>query len=218
MADQDVEVVTVIEEDSPWLDVIVAVAIVVAVVWWKWSAAREAKRREEEARRREELKKRMHIEPKNDWKLSEIKQYTGGTEDEPGPIVFAVKDTVFNVWRGRHFYGPEGAYHCFAGEDATIMMAMELLEPPTEFEKERALTRAELSTLDDWFSTFAYKYDDIGKLAPGEGIWEREPEKRRIWDEKAALYAPSGIAAAAAIASCVTTLHEPVPKADVPKK
>eukprot|EP00754_Rhynchopus_humris_P040549 Rhum_TRINITY_DN235_c0_g2::Rhum_TRINITY_DN235_c0_g2_i1::g.674::m.674/K17278/PGRMC1_2; membrane-associated progesterone receptor component len=186
---------------SDWM--ILAAFAVAAYIWIVGGRNRKA----EMARRlkeRKETELRMYMEPRNDWTIAELAPHTGGPEEPTSahtPILFAAKGTVFNVWRGRHFYGPEGSYHCFAGKDATIMLALELLDDPTPEQLAHPLSRVELGTLDDWFDTMAWKYDDVGKLAPGEGIWQAEPEKRRLWDIEVAKRAPVLYAAALAIVS-----------------
>ena len=158
---------------------------------------------------RKEMVAKMTIAPRDDWTLEEIAPHTGGTDEDPKPILFAAKDRVFNVWRGRHFYGCNGGYHCFAGKDATIMLALELLVDPTPEEEEHPYSRAELSTLDGWFDTMAWKYDDVGKLAPGQGTWEQEPARLAKWAEKRDSLTPSIFAAAAVILSLQATTHIP---------
>jgi len=111
----------------------------------------------------EEKAKKAFIEPKDFWKEEELKQYDG-TLDPEGPILVAVNGKVFNVYKGRHFYGPGCEYHIFAGRDATRLLAKGKLEEETQEEKGRDLTMAERATLQGWLWTFESKYDVVGKL------------------------------------------------------
>jgi predicted heme/steroid binding protein len=77
--------------------------------------------------------KLAYIEPKPVWTLDELSQYDG-KDDESGPILLAVKGDVFNVYKGRNFYGPGGEYHIMAGRDATRFLAKNRLEEESEEE------------------------------------------------------------------------------------
>jgi len=47
----------------------------------------------------------------------ELSLYNGTTPTLP--IYLALNSTIYDVTAGRHFYGPGGSYHVFAGRDAT---------------------------------------------------------------------------------------------------
>jgi len=53
-------------------------------------------------------------------------------DDDDGPILFTADGIVFNVYKGRNFYGPYGEYSIFAGRDATRLLARGKLEEETE--------------------------------------------------------------------------------------
>ena len=78
--------------------------------------------------------------------MDELKQYNG--EDEDGPILLAVKGDVFNVWKGKNFYGKDGEYHVMAGRDATRFLAKNRLEEESEEELKVALNVAERANLE----------------------------------------------------------------------
>lgn len=98
----------------------VVVATAGAMAWWISGADDRAKRvsyAEREARGRayqEERERLAYIEPRGGWREEELQAYDG-SRDEIGPILMAVKGDVFNVWKGRNFYGKGGEYHIMAG-------------------------------------------------------------------------------------------------------
>jgi membrane-associated progesterone receptor component len=76
----------------------------------------------------------------------------------------AASGTVFNVWKGRHFYGPGCEYHIFAGNDATRLLAKSKLEEETPEERSVPLSIAERANLEGWYWIFKNKYEVCGKL------------------------------------------------------
>ena len=76
----------------------------------------------------------------------------------------AVKGDVFNVYKGRNFYGPGGEYHIMAGRDATRFLAKNRLEEESDEEKAVALNIAERANLEAWYWTIKNKYDRVGSL------------------------------------------------------
>ena len=127
---------------------------------------RKRMRAEEEARYIEyqkERERKAYIEPKEFWTEEELKPYDG-TRDEDGPILFAADGIIFNVWKGRNFYGPGGEYHIFAGRDATRLLARTKVEEESEEESKIPLTMAERAALAGWIFTFKGKYEEVGRL------------------------------------------------------
>ena len=127
---------------------------------------RQQQRAQEEERYRqyqEERARRAFIEPKEYWTEAELAAYDG-TKDPDGPILLAADGLVFNVYKGRNFYGPGGEYHLFAGRDATRFLAKTIVEEETPDEAVKPLTMAERAALAAWIFTFKGKYDVVGKL------------------------------------------------------
>jgi membrane-associated progesterone receptor component len=125
-----------------------------------------------------ERKRKAYIAPKDYWVEEELKQYDGN-QDPDGPILFAADGKVFNVYKGRHFYGPGGEYHLFAGRDATRLLAKSKLEEETDEEKTKKLNMGERAALKGWLWTFEGKYDVVGEL---EGFDESSTSTRTIMD------------------------------------
>lgn len=127
---------------------------------------RQQLRAQEEERYRqyqEERARRAFVEPKEYWTEAELAAYDG-TNDPDGPILLAADGLVFNVYKGRNFYGPGGEYHLFAGRDATRFLAKTIVEEETPDESVKPLTMAERAALAAWIFTFKGKYDVVGKL------------------------------------------------------
>ncbi|KAI9899502.1 hypothetical protein N3K66_005963 [Trichothecium roseum] len=87
------------------------------------------------------------------------------------PVFMAVRGQVFDVSRGRNFYGPGGPYANFAGRDATRGLACnsfdrdmltEDLDGPLD--KLEDLGPEEMEALQGWHDMFQGKYDIVGKL------------------------------------------------------
>lgn len=87
-------------------------------------------------------------------------------------IYMAVKGRVYDVSKGRQFYGPSGPYSNFAGHDASRGLAL------NSFELEHVrrwdepiddladLTELERKSLDNWEGMFKGKYPCVGTLVP----------------------------------------------------
>lgn len=61
--------------------------------------------RERYDRYQAERARKAYIEPKDYWTEDELKPYDGTLDDEEGPILLAADGLVFNVYKGRNFYG-----------------------------------------------------------------------------------------------------------------
>ena len=112
----------------------------------------------------QEREKLAFIEYKESWLEDELKAYNG-ENDQSGPILLAVKGDVFNVWKGRNFYGPDGEYHIMAGRDATRFLAKNRLEEESDDERKVPLNIAERASLEGWYWTIKNKYQLVGSLA-----------------------------------------------------
>jgi len=102
-----------------------------------------------------------------------LRPYNGANN---APVFLAVRGRVFDVTRGRNFYGPGGPYENFAGRDASRglafgsfdekMLTKDLNGPLDKLED---LGPEEWEALGNWEGTFSEKYMVVGKLvAVGE--------------------------------------------------
>eukprot|EP01097_Dermamoeba_algensis_P002479 TRINITY_DN1982_c0_g2_i1.p1 TRINITY_DN1982_c0_g2~~TRINITY_DN1982_c0_g2_i1.p1 ORF type:complete len:184 (-),score=63.25 TRINITY_DN1982_c0_g2_i1:92-643(-) len=102
--------------------------------------------------------------PRN-FTTQELRAFDGENGNQ---IYIGVKGKVYDVSSRPEFYGPGGAYDCFAGRDATRAFAKnsldeeDLVNPTTDdlgaFEKE---------SLTSWIESFEWKYDVVGYLTDG---------------------------------------------------
>ncbi|CAH0629075.1 unnamed protein product [Chrysodeixis includens] len=105
---------------------------------------------------------------RKDLTVAELKNYDGTQPD--GRVLLAVLGTIFDVTRGKRFYGPGGPYAAFAGKDATRGLATEkVAASETEYDDCSDLTPDEIASAKEWEDQFREKYDVVGRLLkPGE--------------------------------------------------
>ena len=84
---------------------------------------------------------------------------------KPDTIYIALKGKVYDVTRGKSFYGPGGSYHIFAGRDASRGLAkMSLDIADVDEPKINDLSLSELDELQSWSDRIAAKYKCVGWL------------------------------------------------------
>jgi membrane-associated progesterone receptor component len=121
-----------------------------------------------------------YIRPRELWRASELAAYDGSASDD-GPILLAADGIVFNVARGRNFYGPSGEYAVMAGRDASRYLASNSVEEDAAGPEGRALNVAERASLGVWVATLRSKYDEVGRLASAEDEAELDAvEAKRV--------------------------------------
>ncbi|KAG7305306.1 hypothetical protein JYU34_009364 [Plutella xylostella] len=105
---------------------------------------------------------------RKDLTVAELGKFDGTQPD--GRVLLAVNGTIFDVTRGKRFYGPGGPYSAFAGKDATRGLATgQVAASDKEFDDVSDLTADELASAKEWEEQFREKYDIVGNLLkPGE--------------------------------------------------
>ena len=100
-----------------------------------------------------------------DYSLAELGEYDGS--DPAKPLLVAIRGQVYDVGRGRGFYGPGGPYGMFAGKDCTRALAKMAFDSELFTGDIEGLTEDELGKLEEWIETFESKYRRVGKLRGG---------------------------------------------------
>ncbi|CAH0397351.1 unnamed protein product [Chilo suppressalis] len=105
---------------------------------------------------------------RKDLTVAELKKYDGTQPD--GRVLLAVNGVIFDVTRGKRFYGPGGPYAAFAGKDATRGLATgQVSGSEQEYDDVSDLTQEEQYSANEWEAQFREKYDIVGRLLkPGE--------------------------------------------------
>jgi len=107
--------------------------------------------------------RRKRLTQKRDFKLEELRAFDGS--DPTSSILMAVKGKVYDVTNGAGFYGPGGAYHAFAGRDASRALAKGSTESEEADNTNLGdLTQEEKDTLNEWESHYQMKYEVVGNL------------------------------------------------------
>ncbi|KAL5209074.1 hypothetical protein ABZP36_004697 [Zizania latifolia] len=95
--------------------------------------------------------------------LQQLAAYDG--KDPSKPILIAIRGQVYDISRGRLFYGPQGPYSLFAGRDATRALALMSFDPIDLTGDLVGLGPDELEVLQDWEDKFKERYPRVGHLA-----------------------------------------------------
>jgi len=93
----------------------------------------------------------------------ELAEYDGS--DSSLPIYMAVKGVVFDVTKGKDFYGVGMSYNALAGKDCTQAVAKMSLDPKDLNRNTNTLTDNQLKALDEVFTgTYKAKYPTVGYM------------------------------------------------------
>lgn len=107
----------------------------------------------------------------------QLRAYDGS--DPNKPLLMAIKGQIYDVSRGRMFYGPGGPYAMFAGRDATRALALMSFDANDLTGETDGLSEAEMEVLQDWEAKFMEKYPKVGELVGDDDQEEGEREKKR---------------------------------------
>jgi membrane-associated progesterone receptor component len=99
-----------------------------------------------------------------DYTLAELAGYDGS--DPARPLLIGIRGQVYDVTRGRSFYGPGGPYGMFAGKDCTRALAKVAFDEELFTGDIDGLDQDELDKLEEWIEMFEGKYRRIGRLLP----------------------------------------------------
>ena len=152
-------------EDTPLLQQILPLilGIASALLLWYIFMGNEAAKPETPPKEEEEE------EPKRGFTVEGLKIYDGIQNDR---IFIALKGIVYDVTKGKDFYGPGSSYHVFAGRDASRGLGkMSLDIKDVDNADISDLSLSELDALQNWIDKFASKYRIAGHIVD-------EPEQR----------------------------------------
>ena len=85
------------------------------------------------------------------------------------PVLLVVDGRVFDVSKGRGFYGPGGAYHVLAGRDATRAFALDTTDERVVLERPgdtSDLSATQMLRVDGWLDKLEAKYPVVGVVVP----------------------------------------------------
>eukprot|EP01026_Neomeris_dumetosa_P029781 TRINITY_DN24030_c0_g2_i3.p2 TRINITY_DN24030_c0_g2~~TRINITY_DN24030_c0_g2_i3.p2 ORF type:complete len:144 (-),score=27.48 TRINITY_DN24030_c0_g2_i3:328-759(-) len=93
--------------------------------------------------------------------LEQLKQYDGS---DPGkPMLLSIRGQIFDVSKGKDFYGPQGVYP-FAGREVARAFALNSVELSDCTDNLEGLGSSEMVTLQEWVERFLDKYPIVGKI------------------------------------------------------
>ena len=96
------------------------------------------------------------------FKLEELKKYNG--KDKGDLVYLCVDGVVFDVTKGREYYGPGGGYSMFAGNDITYNLAINSLKKEDLNTFQFDLTPKQVKALKKWKEFYTKTYTKVGRL------------------------------------------------------
>lgn len=101
---------------------------------------------------------------RRDFTVAELRKFDGTQPD--GRVLVAVNGNVYDVTKGKRFYGPGGPYATFAGRDASRNLATFSVsaEDKDDYDDLSDLSAMEMDSVLEWEMQFKEKYILVGKL------------------------------------------------------
>lgn len=106
---------------------------------------------------------------RKDFTVAELRAFDGNQPD--GRVLVAVNGSVYDVTKGKRFYGPGGPYAAFGGRDASRGLATFSVtsNDQAEWDDLSDLSPMEMESVREWEMQFKEKYILVGRLLkPGE--------------------------------------------------
>lgn len=151
---------------------------------------------------------------RKDFTVAELKAFDGTQPD--GRVLVAVNGTVYDVTKGKRFYGPGGPYAAFGGRDASRGLATFSVtsNDKDEYDDLSDLTAMEMESVREWEMQFKEKYVLVGRLLkPGE-----QPTSYSDEDEDTPNESSTPTTAAAGASSTESSKTTPAAAPASPKK
>ena len=105
-------------------------------------------------------------QPAGDLTKRELATFDG--KDPTKPILLAAKGVIYDVTRGRDFYGAGASYNAFAGKDCSRAMGKVSLDAENLSANVHDFAASERDTLNGWVAKFQDKYPVVGKVKDGD--------------------------------------------------
>ncbi|KAH8303745.1 hypothetical protein KR018_011930, partial [Drosophila ironensis] len=101
---------------------------------------------------------------RRDFTVKELRQFDGNQSD--GRVLIAVNGNIYDVSKGKRFYGPGGPYATFAGRDASRNLATfsVVSNDKDDYDDLSDLSAVEMDSVREWEMQFKEKYELVGKL------------------------------------------------------
>ncbi|GLI60553.1 hypothetical protein VaNZ11_002711 [Volvox africanus] len=101
------------------------------------------------------------VVPLRKFTAEELARHDG--TDNSLPLYLSIKGTVYDITKGKQFYGPDGVYP-FAGKEVARAFALFSTELEDCNDNLEGLSYTELENLRDWIGKFNSKYPIVGRL------------------------------------------------------
>ncbi|XP_055619394.1 membrane-associated progesterone receptor component 1-like [Toxorhynchites rutilus septentrionalis] len=150
---------------------------------------------------------------RQDMTAAELRKYDGNQPD--GRVLVAVNGNVYDVTKGKRFYGPGGPYAAFGGRDASRGLATFSVScNEKDYDDLSDLSPMEMESVREWEMQFKEKYVFVGRLLkPGEEPTSYSDEEEETPNDTST---PSATESASAPAATATITTAPAPRS--PKK
>jgi len=118
--------------------------------------------------------------------LDELERYSG--RDPFLPLLLSVRGTIFDVSKGKDFYGPGGGYEVFAGKEVARALAIMSLKAEDCTDNLEGVTEKQMGTLKEWEDKFRVKYPVVGEVVPPLELTLEELKKFNGTDKSLPIY------------------------------
>jgi membrane-associated progesterone receptor component len=121
-----------------------------------------------------EMKEEDEAEPLRNFTVAQLAEFNGQPADKETAVYVSLNGIVFDVTKGRNFYGPGGPYELFAGHECGIALAKMSFDATylDDLAGCNNLNFGEKNELDGWIEKFQYYrcYPVLGRLVPNSLI------------------------------------------------
>jgi len=100
------------------------------------------------------------------WEMGNVDDFADAEDDEPRQLLLSVFGRIYDITRGKKFYGPDSSYSMFCGRDVTYALSTGCKTDKCLESTVDQLTEKQLNEGKRWLSFFQLhdKYPLVGKL------------------------------------------------------